>query len=147
MIDIDFVPTDDVVFLVSCVSQKRSDSNPARELYVSDWFRKARAFVERTGAPWFILSAEHGLVRPDAVIAPYEKTLNTLRVRERRAWANRVIDQMQRELPDASQVVLLAGHRYREFLLDYLRRRFEEVMVPLEGMRIGEQLSWFAKRL
>jgi Family of unknown function (DUF6884) len=147
MINSDFVPIEDVVFLVSCVSRKRSDPSPASELYVSDWFCKARTFVERAGAPWFILSAEYGLVRPDAVIAPYEKTLKTMAVRERRAWANLVIDQMEQELPGVKRSVLFAGQRYREFLLDYLRRRFEEVVVPLEGLGIGQQLSWFLKRL
>jgi len=141
------IPVDDVVFLISCVSRKRSQPSQARDLYVSDWFNKARAFVERAGAPWFVLSAEYGLVKPDAVIAPYEKTLNTMGIRERQAWASQVIEQMERELPRAKRVVLFAGHRYREFLIQYLSGRFEEVVVPLEGLRIGEQLSWFSKNL
>jgi hypothetical protein len=74
-----------VVYLVSCVSQKRKQACPARELYVSDWFLKARRYTERSGCRWFILSAEYGLVAPDRVIAPYERTLNTMPVTERRA--------------------------------------------------------------
>ncbi|MGZ5227486.1 MAG: DUF6884 domain-containing protein [Burkholderiales bacterium] len=57
------------IFLVSCVSRKAGMPLPARALYTSDLFRKVRAFVERAGGPWFILSAEHGLVHPDTVIA------------------------------------------------------------------------------
>jgi hypothetical protein len=30
-----------------------------------DWFLKSRRYVEQSGAPWFILSAEYGLVPPD----------------------------------------------------------------------------------
>ncbi len=68
------------VYLVSCVSKKRSSRAPAKDLYLSDWFIKARNFVEANGGPWFILSAEHGLVAPDDLLEPYEKTLNTMSV-------------------------------------------------------------------
>lgn len=49
------------VFLVSCVKRKRTSAAPARDLYISDWFVKARRYVERRRARWFILSAEYGL--------------------------------------------------------------------------------------
>ncbi len=57
----------------------------AKDLYVSDLFRKARRYVEAKNCPWFILSAEYGLVSPEQVIAPYEKTLNHMGVAERPA--------------------------------------------------------------
>ena len=51
------------VYLISCVSKKRSTPAQARDLsYISDWFLKARDYVESTRSPWFIFSAEHGLV-------------------------------------------------------------------------------------
>jgi hypothetical protein len=100
--------------------------------------------VERSGSPWFILSAEHGLLDPEAVIAPYEKTLSNMSVRERREWARRVIGEMQTRLPACEDIVVLAGARYREFLMSYLATRAKRVTVPLEGLRIGEQLSWLA---
>lgn len=134
----------DRLYLVACVSGKRDAPTPARELYTSDWFRKARAYVEATEVPWFILSAEHGLVQPDTVISPYERTLNSMSARERRDWADRVREQMDAVLPDADEIVLLAGERYRELLMDYLRARSRRLSVPMEGMRIGEQLRWLA---
>lgn len=60
----------------------------AKDLYISDWFVKARAYVEQAGDEWFILSAEYGLVSPETVIAPYERTLNTMGIAERRAWGS-----------------------------------------------------------
>ena len=39
-------------------------------------------------------------------------------------------------------VVILAGARYREFIMEALSNMVTEVEVPLEGLRIGEQLSW-----
>ena len=133
-------------YLVSCVGQKRNAPSKAKDLYTSDWFRKARAHVERQSSPWFILSAEHGLVDPESVIAPYEKTLNEMSVQLRRQWANKVVEQMERLLPRCDEVVVLAGARYREFLMNHLSSRAPRVVVPLEGLRIGEQLSWLASR-
>ena len=130
-------------FLVSCVGQKSAVATRAQDIYTSDWFRKARAYVEASESPWFILSAEHGLVAPDDVIAPYEKTLNQMGVAERKAWAKRVLAQMDRNLPICDDIVVFAGARYREFLMDYLKRHARRVVVPMEGLRIGEQLSWF----
>jgi hypothetical protein len=135
------------VYLVSCVSSKLANPAPAKDLYASDWFRKARAYVEAARSPWFILSAQHGLLDPHTHTAPYEKTLNAMSARERRDWARRVVEQMETRLPRADRVVVLAGERYRQHLLDYLRKRFSTVEVPLEGLRIGEQLQWFSKRL
>jgi hypothetical protein len=66
------------VYLVSCVSKKRRTPTQARDLYNSDWFLKARDYVEGTHSPWFILSAEYGLVPPDQVLAPYERTINAM---------------------------------------------------------------------
>ena len=133
-------------YLVSCVGRKQGRPLPAKDLYASDWFRKARSYVVSTACPWFILSAEHGLLHPDTVTAPYEKTLNRMAIRERQAWAGAVKAQMDRELIGCKKIVVFAGARYREFLMDYLLRSFEQVSVPLEGLPIGMQLAWFAAR-
>ncbi|HTT83297.1 MAG TPA: hypothetical protein VMF67_07435 [Rhizomicrobium sp.] len=134
----------DTICLVSCVSKKRTFPEAAKNLYVSDWFRKARAFVERKGYRWYVLSAEYGLVAPDAVIAPYERTLNTMSIQERRVWAERVLAALFSSVPDLKSVVILAGSRYREFIADALRDRRVQIDIPMEGLRIGEQLSWLA---
>lgn len=135
-----------VVHLVSCVSKKRAQPSPARALYLSAWFVKARAYVEAQGGPWYILSAEHGLLSPDRVVAPYERTLNTMGVAERRVWAARVTEQLDEEGIRAGRIVVLAGQRYREFLLPTLHARAASVEVPMEGLRIGEQLAWLGGR-
>jgi hypothetical protein len=104
----------------------------------------ARTGIEGTHSPWFILSAEYGLVSPDQVLAPYERTLNTMRKAERNAWATRVKVQMETRLPAADRIVVLAGQRYRESLMDYLRQRVGTVEVPMEGLAIGRQLQYLS---
>jgi len=130
------------IYLVSCVAGKMPYPTNAGNLYTSPWFIMARSLVEKTGQPWFILSAKYGLVSPETVIPPYEKTLNTMGIADRRTWAAMVRKQMDEILPDAGEVVILAGVKYRENLMTHLQARFPKVSVPMEGLQIGRQLSW-----
>ena len=131
---------------MSCAAKKGPGRAPARDLYISPLFRKARGYAECRGAPWFILSARYGLVCPDTVIEPYELTLNTMPKSERRRWACRVLTQLTPHLKDVEAVVFLAGRRYREFLRPPLESRGLDVCIPMEGMRIGEQLRWLSRK-
>ena len=130
------------IALVSCVKQKRSSAAPARDLYVSDLFRGLRRYAEARAGAWYILSAEHGLLHPDQVVAPYERTLNTMRKPERLVWASRVQRQLLEVLPASAEVILLAGARYRENLEPFLRSMGYEVSVPLAGLALGKQLQY-----
>jgi hypothetical protein len=131
--------------LVSCVSMKRPEPSLARDLYLSPWFLKARAYVESTNSPWFILSAEYGLLRPDQIVAPYERTLNTMGIHDRREWARRVLDGLVPQLGGVGRIIVLAGARYREFLLPVLRQACPVVEIPMEGLTIGRQLQWLSE--
>jgi hypothetical protein len=137
--------------LVACVAAKHPTPVAARDLYVSDWFRKARAYVEATGREWRILSALHGLVNPDVVVAPYEKTLAKLDREDRRHWAWNVafnvrcatpLDVWLRPNAPKPVVEILAGELYREPLIEELRGRGFDVVVPMLGMGIGQQKAW-----
>jgi hypothetical protein len=133
------------VYLVSCVSQKRISEFPAEYLYCSDWFQKARMYVERSKEPgdeWYILSAKHGLLHPLKKISPYNTTLSTMRKSERLEWAQRVIKDLREHLDPSDKVVFLAGKKYREILEHGIVTIGCRVLVPMHGMRIGEQLSW-----
>jgi hypothetical protein len=133
------------VYLVSCVSQKRISELPAEYLYCSDWFQKARMYVERSKEPgdeWYILSAKHGLLHPLKKISPYNETLRTMRKTERLDWAHRVLKDLREQLNPSDNVVFLAGQKYREILEPGIVALGCRVSVPMQGMRIGEQLSW-----
>ena len=129
------------VALVSCVKAKRTSAAPARDLYTSPLFRALRAYAVAHADAWYILSAEYHLLRPEEIVAPYERTLNAMPKRERVAWAERVQRQLLEVLPTGAEVILLAGVRYREGLVPFLRTRGFSVTVPLEGLGIGKQLQ------
>lgn len=98
--------------------------------------------MEATEAEWYILSAEHGLLSPEDTVEPYNKTLNTLPREERRRWGEQVCADLSQHLNRGDTVVFLAGAKYREFLTPFLTGAGMTVEIPLEGKRIGEQLSW-----
>ena len=135
------------LYLVSCVGKKLSVPAPAAYLYTSAWFRKARSYVDNSGRPWFILSAKYGLLHPDRVVEPYDVTLNSLPVADRREWARNVLADLGSHLAGVDTVVFLAGKRYRQFLEGSLAAKGVTVSVPMEGLRIGEQLSWLEREI
>jgi hypothetical protein len=123
------------------VKSKLGRPAPARDLYTSALFRAYREYAETNADSWFILSAEHGLVDPDAVLAPYERTLTKMAKVQRGDWAVRVKAQLAEKLPVGADVTILAGERYRETLVPFLRSRGHRVEVPLEGLPFGRQLQ------
>lgn len=126
------------VVLIACCGQKAETACAARDLYRSQLFRKSVAYAERRGLPWAILSAEHGLVMPDDVIAPYDVTLTMMCRAVRYAWAHETRAQLVGRFPGA-RFVVLAGKHYRAALNGM---RCE---VPMMGMGIGEQLGFLTR--
>jgi len=133
--------------LVACVAKKNSRPMPARDLYISVWFHKAAAYAVREADEWYILSAKHGLISPDTVIRPYDETLKGMSATARRDWATRVMEALMQRLDPGDTVIILAGQDYRAGLIEPLRQMGCTVLVPMEGLRIGEQLAWLKSQL
>ncbi len=132
------------VALVSCVKTKLPHTAPARDLYTSPLFRKARAWAETHCDQWYILSALYGLVDPAAEIAPYELTLNAMDAQQRRAWVERVYLRMGEIglLSGGVEFVWLAGRVYKADLARLLSAWPQED--PLQGMGIGSRMAWLS---
>ena len=101
----------------------------------------------RTVRQGFVLSAKYGLLHPGEVIAPYDLTLKTMPKADRHRWASAVLTQLEPYLDGVGRVTFLAGQPYREFLAPCLRSRGLVVSIPMEGLRIGEQLSWLTRKI
>ena len=113
-------PTADVI-LVGCLKSKRTAAAAAKDLYTSALFTKERAHSERSGLPWYILSAKYGLVGHDEWIEPYERHLPEMAPSFRQAWGGRVIEQLgKRERPLQGKVIEIhagpptSGHSGRD---------------------------------
>jgi cytoplasmic iron level regulating protein YaaA (DUF328/UPF0246 family) len=133
--------------LVSCVSQKSAHAAEARNLYESPLFKKARKYIEERCDSWYILSAKFGLVDPHQVIPPYEETLRTKPRAEREQWAQRVWADLSTRLQAGDHIVILAGERYREYLVPHIIEFGCVLEVPMKGLAIGKQLQWLSKHI
>ena len=132
--------------LVGCVKGKASGARAAKDLYVSTLFLGRRSYVERSCVEWWILSAEHGLVHPDTVLAPYDVTLKDVSRPARRLWSAGVLTAIdERVAPDAGDIFEIhAGVEYRDFgLVKGLYSLSCGVEIPTEGMRLGPQLRFY----
>ena len=137
------------VALISCSAQKLDHPASAVELYTSTLFRKAVAYAVTHCDGWFVLSAKHGLVRPEQVLEPYDQKLTvTPSTVDGRPipteWAGDVSRALLSEYGVIglweTEFVVLAGGVYEENL-----RTLAGVIsmeFPLAGMQIGQRLQW-----
>jgi hypothetical protein len=127
------------VVLISCVSRKQSRKATVRDLYTSTLFKLNLKYAEKLRPDMiYVLSAKHGLLSLNEEIAPYNQTLNEMAATEVKSWATKVLHQLNRVSKiDNTKYIVLAGVRYRKYLLPALK----DYDIPLQGLRFGEQLS------
>ncbi|MCL3819007.1 DUF7669 domain-containing protein [Aeromicrobium wangtongii] len=83
------------VVLLGSVGERVNVPAPAKEVYRDVSFQLARLEAESSGADWFVLSAEHGLVAPHEWISPDSRTLDELDPGYRVVWASWVVTRLQ----------------------------------------------------
>jgi hypothetical protein len=130
------------VIVVPCGGRKLDTETPvpAAELYVGSYHRAARRAAEvlaGSAGLVLILSALHGLVTLDQMLAPYE-----LRAGQAGTVTGETIRAQAEALGiAAAEVVVLGGRAYVELA----RQAWPLAVAPLEGTRgIGEQLGRLA---
>lgn len=125
--------------LLACVKTKAPLRCSAEELYTSSLFKKSLAYAKYLEPDTVhILSAKYGLVGLRKIIDPYEKTLKSMKKKERLEWASDVREHLACVSDfETDTFVFLAGIPYRENLTPYLKH----VEVPLEGLSFGMQLQ------
>ncbi len=78
------------VGLVACAATKAAAPAPARLLYRSELFRRASAYAAAAYDHWLILSAQHFVLHPDELVAPYDQAVAGMRKVDREHWASLV---------------------------------------------------------
>ncbi len=136
---------ENAIVLLSCVKSKRDYRCRAGDMYTSTLFKKGMAYAQSVKPKSiFILSAKYGLLSPDDIIDPYEKTLKNMQADERQQWAQDVIMELRKRCDlNKDQFVFLAGTPYRENLV----RHLTHYEVPMEGLSFGQQLQWLSCQL
>ena len=132
------------IVLISCVRKKLDRKSTAEKMYTSSLFKKILTYAKSLKpSEIYILSAKHGLLKLTDEIEPYDKTLNKMFVDERKEWSKRVVNQLK-SVADLKndEFTFLAGDKYRKYLLTEIDR----VKIPMQGLKIGEQLQWLTKQ-
>ena len=142
------------IVLISCVATKLNKRAPAKDLYISNLFKKSMAYAKSLKPDKiFILSAKHHLLKLDTVIDPYDVTLSNVPIAsrmkkpelkvlnkdERIAWGKEVINQLKNKCDlEKDEIIALAGKRYIEYLTPHIKNLKE----PLEGIGFFERISF-----
>lgn len=133
------------VVLVGCVKSKRASGAPAKDLYTSNYFAKMRAYAENTGEPWYILSAEHGLVAPDEWLEPYDCYLAKTGPAYQADWGQKVARQLEQAVgPLQGRIFdIHAGSTYVKAVDAAMSPLGAVIIDQLRGLSIGQRLSWY----
>ncbi len=134
--------------IATCVKEKRKGRHKAKDLYISDLFKKMRSYAETYDYDWRIISAKHGLIDPEAVINSYEdESLDQFKLLHGRQTKNLkaiketlgklVEKQLEAVLKDYERIILMCGKNYRDLILPFLEEK--EVINYFKGTKgIGE---------
>lgn len=135
------------IVLITCVKTKRRKPCAAEDLYVSPLFLKQPAYAEESGVPWFILSAEHGLVLPDEWLSPYERYLPDTAAAFRSAWGLWVAARLQLLAGplDGRVIEAHAGSAYIAAIRTHLKAQGATLIEPLHGLSMGARLAWYGR--
>lgn len=132
---------DDTTWLgvVNCGGTKLAHKAPAKEIYKSSYFQAKREFCEEVMDEWIILSAEYGILQPDEVIEPYDKSLETLTSGEIEEWKAEVLDY---PYEDYTVVEILLSSDYYEPLKEDFDQMDVPISTPLVRMGIMHQVEF-----
>jgi hypothetical protein len=133
--------------IVPCGRAKVWDRNPgrgptpARDAYTGAPFRVNRAYAERFGDAWLVLSARYGLVRHDfAIPGPYNVSFKDHRT------GPIALTEIRRQVEANGwgafdTVIGLGGREYREVLERTFAGTLCRLVFPFAGLRLGEAMA------
>lgn len=135
------------IAFVGCSKNKRNEPCMASEMYdKSALFVLCKQYIiQNKYDMWFILSAKYGLLNPETIIEPYDKSLYEMSRLELKKWENNVIEQVRNiiiTVDDNIVVDFYCGIIYRKELVKYLHQFGVVVNEPLKGKGIGQQLKY-----
>jgi hypothetical protein len=139
-----------LVALIACCKRKLDQETRAERLYQGTLFKASLAYARHIRADHIlILSAKYGAIHLDEIIQPYDLSLTTMTVHQRRQWAQLAIARINARLrlsagssdPLSFRWLILAGKLYRDPLLPHLGP-LATLQIPLAGLPIGKQVAW-----
>lgn len=134
--------------LISCSKLKADHPCSVKEMYwPSALFRGAWRVAKMKGQKALILSAKYGVLLPEQIIDPYDKTLYRMTKQERAEWRTAVLDVLFKLLNPSDKVISYLPRLYAEGIIEALKGKGYEVEEPIAGLGRGQRLKWFKDRL
>ncbi|MEP7224962.1 MAG: DUF6884 domain-containing protein, partial [Actinomycetota bacterium] len=133
------------VIVLGCVKTKGPAPAKAKDLYISALWSKRRRYAEASGRPWYIYSAEHGIIDPDVMIEPYDVAMSRLPSHQVRAKGIQAAAQLE-TLVGALRgkvIEIHAGASYVRSIAEPLAKRGAILRNPLGRLKFGPQLHWY----
>jgi hypothetical protein len=122
------------VVLIGSSGETAADPVPVADLFRSPGFARAREHAVHSQLPWFVLSAKHGLLEPEDVVAPYDLELGDASTVYRSAWGEWVAAQLGERVQLAGATVEVhGGVDFAQPLRQPLARRGAALELPLPG--------------
>ncbi len=137
------------MLLICCVNPKAPHPAAARDLYTGPLFQRSRRYAEQQPHPWYILSGEHGLVRPDDWLAPYDTGLHDTTDVYRRAWGAWVVAKLLKEQRglEGATVEVHAPKGYIEPPTAPLAAAGASLSLPLSSVAWEDWPRWYDARV
>ncbi len=136
------------VGLLATARKKQNSPAPVHSFYTSTLFQKSISYALKYYDTLYFYNAKDGLLFPDTVMHPYDVSIRDFSHAMKEAWAGKVVNELIRlENPGRCIVYLHGGKVYRDFLEPALLHAGFSYEVPLRGLGIGRQLSWYKEKL
>lgn len=118
--------TGKILVITGCTKLKKfytSDHTlQAKEMYQGRIFKKVRKYCELKNFPYYIISAEYGLIDPDDKIGGYERVIKNQKDIERiKVDINKKLGSL---INDYELILIIAGKNYRDTLSDLWNDKF-----------------------
>jgi hypothetical protein len=140
--------------IISCGKNKLNRDAQARDMYTGPFFSKMKEYAETCTEGYWILSSKYGLIEPDRVIEPYNKTPSDITETELKEIREEALNKLQSSDVDWKksevELVVLGGEDYRDILLPVVDKLSTNIRYPLqrddfEGL--GDQMSWLKNKI
>ena len=135
-----------MIIFIGCVKKKENYPTYAQDLYKSTYFKYCLSYAKKLNpTKIYILSAYYGVLELTDIIAPYEKTLNNMNIKERKEWSKKVLKQLlDKKIDFEDETLFLCGKKYREYLEPY----FINCSSPFKNLNaIGKQLQFLKENI
>jgi len=130
------------LFLIGCCREKQPTAAAARDLYVSERFRKCVQVADRLGAEWVVLSALHGVVASEQRLAPYDVELRGFTPDRSRAWIESAVAALRVRVRPGDRLTILASDEYSLPLVEPLRRAGASIRLPFRERSRDARMHW-----